>query len=104
MHRKLVVIIAQRLVQVDHPGNKAGWKDTDAAEIEQVDTVDIVAIRPHCVVAKMRIAMNDAIIVKWHIPGTEHRHCNRVAGFQRLFAEFHQRPAIQPVHGQKAIG
>src|SRR3546814_20481774 len=41
---------------------------SDAAEVEQVHG----SVRPHAVVAEVRVAVDDAVTVERHVPGPEH--------------------------------
>ena len=53
-HRQLGNIVSERVVEVDL--HESRWEDPDASKVEQLDP----AVRPHGVVAEMRIAVDDS--------------------------------------------
>ena len=102
MDGELVILVQQRVIEIDDALHEAGLEDADAAEIQKIDR----AVRPHGVIAQMRIAMDDAVEIEGHIPGAEHVVGDLVA--HRLIAmrldERQQRRALKPVHGEEAPG
>mmetsp|Transcript_32142 Transcript_32142/g.44869 ORF Transcript_32142/g.44869 Transcript_32142/m.44869 type:complete len:313 (-) Transcript_32142:195-1133(-) len=102
LHRQLLVIVAERPVEVDHALDEGRREDPDAAVVQQVDR----AIVPHGVIAQMRIAMDHAVEIERHVPGPEHVHRDPVA-FLLIgmgLDEFHHRGAVQPGHGDQPAG
>src|SRR5438045_1662720 len=79
--RQRLVVAFERVVEIDHPADETGREYTDAAEIEQVDG----AVLGDGVVAEMRVAVNDAVMVEWHVPGPEHALRDLVSVLQRRF-------------------
>src|SRR5690242_9546845 len=57
VHRQRLVVVFERVIEVDDALHKARRENADAAEIEQVDGV----VRRDCVIAEMRIAVNDTV-------------------------------------------
>src|SRR5438067_12465035 len=70
-----LVICFERVVEVDDALYKARRKDADASEIQEVHG----AIRSHRVIAEMRIAVDDAVVIKRHVPDPEHAQRDLVA-------------------------
>ena len=102
MMRLRVVVVAHRLVEVDHAAHEFRLEYADRAEIEQVHR----AIRPHLVIAEMRVAVDHAVAVERHVPGAEQRAGDGVALLLRrvLLKPMHQRTAVEPGHRQQARG
>ena len=84
------------------PRDELGAEHPDGAEIQQVQR----AVRPHLVVAHVRVAVQDAVAVQRHIPGAEQRLGDAVALVLRrvLLQAAQQRPAVQPGHGEQPAG
>jgi hypothetical protein len=97
--RLFVVVVAHRLVKVDHAADELRMEDTDDAVVEQVDA----AVGPHLVIAEMWIAVQHAIAVERHIPGAEQRLGDAVALLRRgvLLQPAQQRTAVEPRHRQQ---
>ena len=95
-----IVVVAHRLIQVDHAAHELRAEHADGAEVEQVHR----RIRPHLIIAEMRIAVDHPVAIERHIPGAEQRLGDAVALLLRriLGQALHQRPAIEPGHGQQA--
>ena len=92
--RLVVVGVAHRLIQFQHAANEFRREHPDNPEIEQIHR----AIRPDLIIAEMRVAMDDAVMIKRHIPGAEQRFGNAVTLVLRwlFFQTQRQRPAFEP--------
>ena len=99
MHGQFVIAIAQRLVEVDDSGDEIRPEHPHAAEIQQIHA----AIRPHRIIAEMRIAMDRAEEIERHIPGAEHVQRHIVAEIEIVPGDREQRRAVEPVHGQEPL-
>src|SRR5438132_9193855 len=101
MDGEIAVVALQRMVEIDDAAHERGREDPDAAEIEQVDG----AVRCGGVVAKMRIAMNDAVMVERHVPHPEHSQGSLVAHCKRCpLYKIEDRHSFEPGHRQQATG
>src|SRR5690606_5686940 len=101
--RAVAIIRLKRMIKFDHPGNEGRREDADTSVIEQIDAPFICHLAfPHGIIAKMRVAMNDAIARKRPPPRGEHDLSNAVAAVEPVVAEAEYRRTIQPVHGEKA--
>ncbi len=75
MVRLLVIVVAHRLVKLDDAAHELRAEHADGAEIEQVHR----PVRPHLVVAEMRVPVDHPEAVERHIPGAEQRPRDLVA-------------------------
>ena len=98
--RQVLVLVAQSPVEVDDGADETRLEDPDTAEIDQVDG----AVRAHRIIAQVGVAVNDAVVIERQVPGMEHVHGDGVAGGAAVIDKRHQRRALQPVHGQQAVG
>src|SRR5260221_6600833 len=65
---EVTIIIEQRIIEIDDTLHEIAFKEADAAKIKQIDTT----VGAHGIIAEVRIAMDDAIFIEWHIPGAKH--------------------------------
>ncbi len=100
--------IAHGFIQHDHAAHEARFKNPHHAEIKQSDAEAIIIrqVRTHLVIAEMRVAMNHTIAIERHIPGAEQGAGIGSAFFlRRVFVNTRLNgAAIQPGHGQQALG
>src|SRR3546814_2195191 len=80
LHRQLRVVALERKVEVDDAFHEERREDADAAEVQQVHG----AVGTDRVVPEMRVAVDDAVVIEGHVPGTEHVHGHGVALLHRL--------------------
>src|SRR5262249_56035315 len=79
MHHQSRVALEEAVVEVDHTADEFRVKDTDAAIVEQVDSVRRTALDKRGVITEMRIAVDDAETAERLPPRLEHPHCHAVA-------------------------
>ena len=100
-----LIVRAQALVEVDHARHELRREDADAAVVEQVDPRHlVVALAPHRVVAEVGVAVDHAVMAEGHPPGLEHRDGDAVTHLQRLVLEGEELAAVEPFHGEQAVG
>ena len=94
------VVGHQRAVKLDRAAHETRREDPDAAEIHQIDRT----VRPHRVVAEMRIAVDHAVGIERHVPGAEHVGGQPVLVLLRMALPVEQWLALQPGHGEQPVG
>ena len=94
-----IITITDGLVQLDDTTNKPRRKHANRPKVQQVQPI----IRPHLIVAHVRIAMDDPELVKRQVPRMKQRLRNAVLDLERRTLVDHslQRPAFQPAHCQQ---
>ena len=93
------VLSPKRFVKLDHAENEGRRENADAAEVEQVHGIVI----GDGIIAEMRITMDHAIFIEWHIPCAEHVGGDLIADVYRRVIQVRQITASQPIHGDQAI-
>src|SRR5262249_18991351 len=91
-------------IEVNHPLDEFRREGTHAAIVEQVDAGSMpLLVLEHRVVAKMRVAVNDAVMAERIPPGAEHGAGDGVALVERSACVVEQPASIEPGHGEQAL-
>src|SRR5437588_4239814 len=94
-----LVICFERVIEVDDALHKARRTDADAAETDQIDGVASGVFWRDRVIADMRIAVDDTVVVKRHVPDPEHAQRDLIApGERRFLREIEDWAALKPSH------
>src|SRR5262249_8968953 len=72
---EVAIVALQGVVEIDDTAHEGSGKDPNTAEIEKVDG----PVGRHRVVAEMRVAVNDPVVIERHVPHPEHAQGNLVA-------------------------
>ena len=112
-HHKLVVVVQEPVIEIDHAAHELRRENPDAAVIEQVDAGRLRHILARAafdariedrVVAEMRVAVDDAIAAERIPPGGEHRGRKRIAHRERIVLVRKHARAFEPVEREQAAG
>src|SRR5579885_3483296 len=95
--RQRLVLAIERVIEVDHTFDEARGENAHASEIQQVHA----AVVPYRIVAEMRVAVNDAVVVEGYVPGVKHIARDLVALAERRLGSLEERRALEPSHGEK---
>src|SRR5215471_6132482 len=96
MDGKVAITALQRVVEVDDAADEGGLEDANAAEIEEIDG----AVRRDRVVAKVRVTVDDPVVIERHVPDPKHAQCNFIALVERCLGDVEDRRAVEPGHRQ----
>src|SRR5262249_49917971 len=103
VHHEVVIALQQPAIKVDHAANKARRENTDAAVIQKIDACRLsFRIIKDRVIAKMRIAVDDAKTAEGKPPGGEHRLCQAIAHGKRIGLVLEQLAPGQPIQCEQA--
>src|SRR5215467_11429230 len=75
MDGKVTIIVLQRVVEIDDAADEARLEDADTTEIEEIDG----AVRRDRIVAEVRIAVDDPVVIERHVPDPKHPQRNFIA-------------------------
>src|SRR5262245_42046234 len=101
MHHQSLVALEQAVVEVDHAADEFRLKDTNAAIVEQIDTMRRAVLDECGVVAEMRVAMDHPEPAERLPPRFEHRNREAVARRDGVPLVSQQLVAFQPVESKE---
>src|SRR5947209_11440090 len=108
----VAVVVAQAFIEIDDALHETRREDADATEVEEIDpgrrrsrlAARLLLLVEDGVVAEMRIAVDDAELGEGIPPGAEHGGGNPVALLEAVIEMSEERLAVQPLHGEEALG
>src|SRR5262249_9154813 len=99
-----LVAVPQAAIKIDDPADELRRENADAAVVEEIDAARLARLFERGVVAKMRIAVDDAEAGERQPPRLEHCGREPVANFGRSVLVSEQFLPLQPIEYEQSSG